>query len=58
MDAQHVPNPERPRAAQLAAWRALWRILLNPDTEQAEPADRETLDRRPAAEGEARAGAP
>ena len=58
MDAQHVSNPERPRAAQLAAWRALWALLLNPDPEHDRAADRDASDEAPAGEDEARAGRP
>jgi len=58
MHEQHVPNPERPRSAQLAAWRALWQLLLSPEPEQQEAADRGAADERHAAEDEARAGRP
>jgi hypothetical protein len=59
MDTHHAPTPERPRAAQLAAWRALWQLLLCPDPDQEEDRDREeVVDEAPAEEDRARAGRP
>jgi hypothetical protein len=55
MDAQHGSNPERPRAAQLAAWRALWSLLLGPEPEQQEATYRESVAEGTTAEDEARA---